>query len=151
MKAIFDAAALAYAKMNRHEGTYAVRADTYSFHGTVDGGTGEWAERYDKARQIAAQEGKIVYLLVTAPGCRWCKRFIRTTLKDKAVRKRLAALAVGVEVERDSGTYPAKFKAPMIPIHYFLSADEWILVKMLGYWNIEDFMSIVDEVERKRK
>ncbi|WP_345986289.1 thioredoxin family protein [Sulfurimonas sp. HSL-1656] len=111
----------------------------------------EWAKDYDTARQIAAQEGKIVYLLITAPGCRWCKRFKRTTLKDKAVRERLAALAVGVEVERDSGAYPAKFKAPMIPMHYFLSADERVLVKMPGYWNIEDFMSILDDVERKRK
>jgi len=111
----------------------------------------EWATGFDEARQMAAQEGKMLYVLITSRQCRWCKRFKATTLKDPSVQERLGALAVGVEVERDSGTYPARLKAPMIPMHYFLSADERVLVKMPGYWNIEDFMSILDDVERKRK
>ncbi|WP_345973225.1 thioredoxin family protein [Sulfurimonas diazotrophicus] len=111
----------------------------------------EWAKSLDDAKRIAAAEGKLVYVLITEPGCRWCKRFKRTTLHDHGVRRRLDEMAVGVEVERGSGTYPDTLKALMIPMHYFLSPDERVLVKMPGYWNIEDFMSILDDVERKRK
>ncbi|MHC3993989.1 thioredoxin family protein [Thiomicrolovo sp. ZZH C-3] len=111
----------------------------------------EWGKSFDDAKRMAAAEGKLVYVLITEPGCRWCKRFKRTTLRDDGVRRRLDGMAVGVEVARGSGSYPDTLKAPMIPMHYFLSADERVLVKMPGYWNIEDFMSILDDVERKRK
>ena len=110
-----------------------------------------WSESYSDALAAAQKEGKAVYLLITAPECRWCRKFKQTTLTDGAVRKRLERLAVGVEVYRGQGDYPKHLKAPMVPMHYFLAADGSVLVKMPGHWNIEDFMSILDDVERKRK
>jgi len=103
------------------------------------------------AKRLAQKEGKVLYVLITAPGCRWCRKFEQTTLADAAVRKRLSSVAVTVEVSRGSGGYPETLKAPMVPMHYFLAPDETVLVKMPGYWGSEDFMSILDDVERKRK
>jgi len=121
------------------------------FSGVLSAAQMEWAEDFAGAERLAAAEGKVLYILITSPDCRWCKRFKRTTLTDADVDARLGRMAVGVEVERGSGTYPAHLKAPVIPMHYFLGADEKVLVKMPGYWNTEDFMSILDDVERKRK
>jgi len=103
------------------------------------------------AKQQAAKEEKVVYVLITTPDCRWCRRFEQTTLADAKVKARLEALAVGVEVTRGDGGYPDTLSAPMVPMHYFLAPDETVLVKMPGYWNVVDFMSILDDVERKRK
>lgn len=103
------------------------------------------------AKALAAKEGKVVYVLITSPTCRWCRKFEQTTLVDSEVSRRLSSLAVTVEVTRGSGAYPEALKAPMVPMHYFLAPDETVLVKMPGYWDTEDFMSILDDVERKRK
>ena len=59
-----------------------------------------WSEDYRSAMAAAKNGGKAVYVLITAPDCRWCRKFKRTTLTDDAVRKRLERLAVGVEVYR---------------------------------------------------
>jgi len=112
--------------------------------------TAAGSEDFAEAKRLAQQEGKVIYLLITTPGCRWCRKFERTTLADAAVQKRLSSMAVTVEVLRGSGGYPAGLKASMVPMHYFLAPDETVLVKMPGYWGSEDFMSILDDVERKR-
>ncbi len=104
---------------------------------------------YSAAVQRAKAEGKAVYLLITAPGCRWCRKFEHETLCDPAVQARLRELAVSVEAERGSGTYPARLAAPAVPMHFFLRPDGEILVKMPGYWNPEDFLSILGDVRRK--
>ena len=108
-------------------------------------------EDFAAAKRLAQEEGKVLYVLITTPGCRWCRKFEQTTLEDAAVQKRLSAMAVTVEVSRGSGGYPDTLKAPMVPMHYFLAPDETVLVKMPGYWGREDFMSILDDVERRRK
>jgi thioredoxin-related protein len=103
------------------------------------------------AKALAKKEGKVVYVLITSPTCRWCRKFEQSTLRDVNVSRRLSSMAVTIQVTRGSGTYPDALKAPMVPMHYFLAPDERVLVKMPGYWDTEDFMSILDDVERKRK
>jgi len=110
-----------------------------------------WVSDYAAAKARAAAEGKIVYLMITTEGCRWCRKMEETTLADGEIRRRIEELAVPVEVRRDVDRYPRKLKAPMVPMHYFLGTDEKVLVKMPGFWNKEDFMDILDDVERKMK
>lgn len=106
---------------------------------------------FASAKKRAEEQGKVLYVLITAPDCRWCRKFEETTLADAAVQQKLSSLAVTVHVSRGSGGYPETLKAPMVPMHYFLAPDETVLVKMPGYWGTEDFMSILDDVKRKRK
>lgn len=110
-----------------------------------------WTNDYEAARKEAAATGKVIYVLVTTPVCRWCKKLKTTTLADPEVRGRLERLAVGVEATRSIDNYPSKLKAPMVPMSFFLSPNDRVLVKMPGYWGKEDFMSILDDVERKVK
>lgn len=104
---------------------------------------------YKAAQRKACQEAKMVYVLITTPTCRWCRRFERTTLVDPAIKKRLDTLAVTVEVSRGEGTYPDSLKAPVVPMHYFLAPNEKILVKMPGHWSVEDFDSILNDAQRR--
>lgn len=99
----------------------------------------------------AQKEKKVVYVLITTPDCSWCRQFKRKTLYDDEVKKRLNSLSVILETDRGSGEYPDTLEASRVPMHYFLAPDGTILVKMPGYWGIQDFMSILDDVERKRK
>jgi len=108
------------------------------------------AAGFAAAKTQAAAEKKVLYVLISAPECKWCRRFKAQTLSDAGVQSKLRQMAVVVEAERGSGDYPDALEAARVPMHYFLAPDERILVKMPGYWGIEDFMSILDEVERKR-
>lgn len=108
------------------------------------------AMSFADAKAKALREHKIVYLLVSTPNCSWCKQFKLKTLSDKAVQERLRGMAVTLQRDR-GGDYPQTLEASRVPMHYFLAPDETVLVKIPGYWNIEDFMSILDDAERKRK
>lgn len=118
---------------------------------TLAAGELGWTNDYEAAKKEAEASGKVIYVLVTTPVCRWCKKLKMTTLADPEVAERLERLVVGVEATRSIDNYPSKLKAPMVPMSFFLSPDDRVLVKMPGYWGKEDFMSILDDVERKAK
>lgn len=104
---------------------------------------------YGSARAKAQREGKLIYVLITTPQCRWCRRFEEQTLVDKGVKEGLEEMAVTVELTRDADDYPETLKAPVVPMHFFLTADERVLVKMPGYWNVENFTSIMNDAKRR--
>jgi len=104
---------------------------------------------YETARARACKEGKMLYVLITTPQCSWCRRFETTTLTDRALHERLEKSAVIVEVTRGEGGYPESLASPVVPMHYFLSPEGRVLVKMPGYWNVEDFTSILNDAQRR--
>lgn len=110
-----------------------------------------WADHYDEAVKEAAASNKAVYLLITTPRCRWCHRFLTTTLNQAIVAARLTTLAVPLHVTRGEDDYPEHLHAAMVPMHFFVDPDGQVLIKMPGYWDDENFLSILDDVERKQK
>jgi len=110
----------------------------------------EWAHSYKEAVQKAIKQNKNVMLLVTTKTCRWCRKLESTTLRDESVIKRLRKGYVSVHVTRDVDDYPEHLKARGVPTTFFLDVNgKPIIKKVMGYWNVEDYMSFMDDVDYK--
>ncbi|MEA3521432.1 MAG: DUF255 domain-containing protein, partial [Campylobacterota bacterium] len=97
----------------------------------------------------AVQENKILYVMIVSESCRWCRKMEKTTLLDNMIIKRLEDNFIAVELLRGIDTYPDSFQAKMVPKHYFLTPKEKKIYALPGYWSVEDFSSILDDVVRK--
>ncbi len=111
----------------------------------------EWADSYKAGLAQAKKEGKNIYLLVTSEDCRWCRKFESTTLLNDEVINRIQAKFVPVHVTRGKDDYPSFIKAKMVPMHFFLKSEGRVFHTMPGYWNVEDFLSILNDTRYKLK
>ncbi len=111
----------------------------------------EWSESYQSAVQQAKEEGKYIYLLVTTEQCRWCRKLEATTLKDEKVIQRIHQKYVPVHVTRDKDDYPSHIKPRGVPHTYFLNTEGRVVHSMPGFWDVMDYLSVLDDAERKIK
>lgn len=108
-----------------------------------------WAKDFDSAMALAKKENKPVYMLITSDRCRWCQRLKIKTLSDKEVIERLNGSYIALDVNRERDKIPSMYRASMVPTTYFLAPNGKVLVKIPGYWNVEDYLSIMDDADRK--
>ena len=107
-----------------------------------------WQKDIDAAFEIAQKEHKNIMLMVESQNCRWCKKMEDETLADENVQKRLAAYSL-VKVSR--GEERIVDQLPMIhgvPTIFFMTPEKKILQKVVGYFNVEDFLGYIDDAER---
>ncbi len=109
----------------------------------------DWVQNIDTALQLAKKEHKNVMVMVEGEHCRWCKKMKGRTLTDDAVEKRLQNY-VAVKVFREDSTAMAKLPAVQgVPTIFFMRSDKTIIQEVMGYFNVEDFLSYIDDVEKK--
>jgi len=109
-----------------------------------------WADSYADAMVKAKQENKNVMVLITTHSCRWCRKLESETLMDEGIIARLNKDYILVHVTRGEDDYPDSLNAPGVPATYFLSAEgEPIIKRVMGYWNVEDYNSFLDDVDYK--
>ena len=107
----------------------------------------DWSNDYDAALVQAKKENKQVYMLITSGNCRWCRKFESTTLEDEDILQRLENNYVLLHISRDKDYMPQKFKKKRVLRHYFLTSEGQVIYTFLGYWNILDFNSFIDDVK----
>jgi thioredoxin-related protein len=105
----------------------------------------DWAHSYAEAQERAKKEQKNILLLITTESCRWCRRLESTTLQNDKVVKRINAEYVAVHVTRDKDKYPEDLVARRVPMSYFLKSDGEVIHDMMGFWNVEDYLSVLDD------
>jgi len=111
----------------------------------------EWAKDMDSALAMAKKEHKPLMVMVEGEHCRWCKKMKGRTLSDEAVEKRLEKFVV-VKVMRENGNAMASLPPIQgVPTIFFMKEDKAVLEEIVGYFNIEDFLSYIDDVEKKLK
>ncbi len=108
-----------------------------------------WNSSFAEAKAKAQKEEKIIYVVITSETCRWCRKLEATTLEDKVVIKNLNKKYAAVALTRGKDKYPPCLKAPMVPMTYFLAPDGRVIYSVPGYWQIEDYLSMMGDVERK--
>ncbi len=111
----------------------------------------EWSNSFDAAKARAQKENKILYAVITSETCRWCRKLENETLKDQKIVEKLNSNYSPVALTRDKDSYPPCLKAPMVPMSYFLTPDGNVLYSVPGYWSEEDYLSMMEDVERKYK
>ena len=121
------------------------------FIGSLLAGEIAWNDGFEAAKAKAQKEDKIIYVLITSETCRWCRKLEAETLEEPKVIKNLNSKYSAVALTRGKDTYPPCLKAPMVPMSYFLTPERTVLYSVPGYWNEEDYLSMMDDVERKYK
>jgi len=111
----------------------------------------DWQDEYEIAHAKAIKENKIFYVFIVGESCRWCRKMEKTTMLDNEIINRLNKDYIAVELIRGFDDYPDSLQARMVPKHYFLTPDEKKIYAVPGYWNAEDFSSILDDVTKKFK
>jgi len=111
----------------------------------------DWVKDIDTALEIAKKEHKTIMVMVEGEHCRWCKKMKGRTLSDNIVEKRLEKFVV-VKVMREDGDAMAKLPpVEGVPTIFFMKEDKAIIEDIIGYFNVEDFTSYIDDVEKKAK
>ncbi len=109
---------------------------------------------YAQAVALAKKEHKPLMLVVVTSYCPWCRKFERKTLAHQEVQKRVSQHYVAVIVDRnkDSGSFPQRFQTPRIPTVFFIDAkstkEYW---ETMGYLNKTDFLDALIEAEKMFK
>ena len=118
---------------------------------TLLGNMFDWSNDYNDAIDEAKKENKQVYMLITSDNCGWCRKFESTTLQDESTLEKLRSKYVLLHITKESDYIPPKFEKKRVPRHYFITAKEEVIYSFLGYWNVEDFDSFLDDADRKYK
>jgi len=109
-----------------------------------------WAESFDEAMAKAKAQNKDIMVLITTNTCRWCRKLESQTLSDAEVYTRLNKNYISVHLTRGEDEYPRFLEAPGVPTTYFLNHNARPLIKrVMGYWNVEDYLSFLDDVDYK--
>lgn len=111
----------------------------------------EWTKDLDTALAKAEKEHKHIMVLVEGQYCRWCKKMEERTLGDIRVTKRLENYIV-VKVMREDAKPMTKLPPVNgVPTIFFLKENREMLIDVVGYFDVQDFISYIDDVEQKKK
>ena len=121
------------------------------FIGSLFAGEIEWNDSFEAAKAKAQKEDKIIYAVITSETCRWCRKLEKETLEENEVISNLNSKYSAVALTRDKDSYPPCLKAPMVPMSYFLTPEGTVLYSVPGFWKGEDYLSMMEDVERKYK
>ena len=120
------------------------------FSTTLFAGEIVWMKDINSAFKLAQKEQKIVMVLVEGKHCRWCVRMKDRTLADVNVEKKLKSY-IAVKVMREDED--AVKDLPIIhgvPSIFFMTPKKKVLESVIGYFNVEDFLSYISDVEKKK-
>ena len=109
----------------------------------------EWAKDIDTAMLTAQKAHKNVMVMVEGEHCRWCKKMKGRTLSDESIEKRLEKYVV-VKVIRDDDNAMAKLPSVNgVPTIFFMKSNKTVIQEVLGYLDVEDFTTIINDIEKK--
>jgi thioredoxin-related protein len=110
-----------------------------------------WIKDINSAFKLAQKEQKTVMIMVEGEHCRWCKKMKHRTLADENVQKKLESY-ITVKVMREDED--AVKDLPMIdgvPTIFFMTPQKELIETVVGYFNVEDFLSYISDVEKKKE
>jgi len=108
-----------------------------------------WLKDINTAFEMAKKEQRTVMVLVEGENCRWCKKMKHRTLGDENVQKKLKlyiTVKVMRENEDDVKDLPIIHGVPSI---FFMTPQKDVIESVIGYFNVEDFLSYISDVEKK--
>jgi len=111
----------------------------------------EWVKDINTAFTMAKKENKNVMVFVEGEHCRWCKKMKGRTLSDENVEKRLEKFVVVKVMREDPKVVAALPKIQGVPTVFFMDKNKKVLETVLGYFNVEDFISYINDVEKMSK
>ena len=111
----------------------------------------EWMKDVNSAFALAKKEQKSVMVLVEGENCRWCKKMKYRTLQDEAVEKRLETFVLLKVMREDTAAMSSLPSVKGVPTIFFMKADKVVVEEVIGFFDAEDFISYINDVEKKTK
>ena len=108
-----------------------------------------WQKDITTAFEKAQKENKVLMVLVEGEHCRWCKKMKHRTLSDDSVSERLESYVVVKVMREDAEAVKDLPAINGVPTIFFLKANKKTIETVVGYYNIVDFTSFIDSVEKK--
>ena len=88
-------------------------------------------------------------LMVESSHCRWCRKMKYRTLRNPKVSKRLHAYVPVKVMQEDEDVVNGLPEIHGVPTIFFMTADKKVVETVVGYFNVGDFLSYLDDVEKK--
>ena len=111
----------------------------------------EWVKDINTAFSMAKKEHKNVMVFVEGEHCRWCKKMKGRTLSDESVEKRLEKFVVVKVMREDPVAMAILPQIKGVPTTFFMNENKKVLESAIGYWNVEDFIAYINDVEKMSK
>jgi len=109
-----------------------------------------WQKDLTTAFELAKKEKKVVMLFVEGKYCRWCKKMKHRTLADENVSKKLEAYVAVKVMQEDEDAVKDLPMINGVPTIFFMTSGKKVIETVVGYFNVEDFLSYIDDVEKKK-
>ncbi|MEN8728017.1 MAG: thioredoxin family protein [Sulfurovum sp.] len=109
----------------------------------------EWVKDIDRAFALAKKEHKNIIVLVEGENCSWCKKLKHRTLSDETVEKRLEKFVTVKVMREDPSAMSVLPPVKGVPTIFFMKENKAVVEEVLGYVNVEDFISYINDVEKK--
>jgi len=99
---------------------------------------------YKEGMSLAKKENKRVYLHFYTDWCNFCKEMDQTTFHNPSIIKMLNKDFVAIRVNTNKETKVAgKYNIRPVPDNWFLSADGKKLRNFLGYFEPDQFVTVI--------
>lgn len=109
----------------------------------------DWVKDIDTAFTLAKKENKSVMVFVESEHCRWCTKMKGRTLSDENVEKRLEKFILIKVMREDEDAMKHLPEVKGAPTIFFMKNDKELLEDILGYFDVLDFTSYINDVEKK--
>lgn len=109
-----------------------------------------WLKDINTAFEMAKKEQKTVMVLVEGENCRWCKKMKHRTLGDEYVQKKLKSYITVKVMREDENAIKDLPIIHGVPSIFFVTPEKEVIESVVGYFNVEDFLSYISDVEKKK-
>ncbi|MBD3789597.1 MAG: DUF255 domain-containing protein [Campylobacterales bacterium] len=107
---------------------------------------------WEKAKELAAKEHKIIMIRGVLPFCKWCIQMDREVMVEKEVVDALNKDFVVVKMDVIQDKLPLGMKSLGTPSFYFINSDgKTIIDQMQGYGNKEEFLELLRKIKEDAK
>jgi thioredoxin-related protein len=96
----------------------------------------DWRRSFDAARREAAATDGTLLLVVESPGCGWCQKLERTTLRDPEAVGAINALTIPVRIDAsdpNNERLVAELRVEGVPLVALLDRDGRLIGQSSGY------------------
>ncbi len=104
----------------------------------------------DKAKKIAKEDGKLIFIDVYTTWCGPCKEMARTTFTQDEVgavyNKKFVCLKLDAENDADGPTVASKYKITGYPTLLYLKPDGSVVKKLSGKQSAEKLISVAESL-----
>ena len=109
-----------------------------------------WLKDINTAFEMAKKEQRTVMVLVEGENCRWCKKMKHRTLGDENVQKKLKSYITVKVMREDENAIKDLPIINGVPSIFFMTPEKEVIESVVGYFNVEDFLSYISDVEKKK-